>query len=300
VNILIVGATGFVGGDIALKLKREGHHVSALVRGGSRHSGSRKLQDAGIEIVEGDLTKHETLASSCHGAEIVITTATSMPTGADDGLRRVDSEGTLALIDAAGRQGTRRFVYTSYSGNIEEDCPLRTAKRDCEARLQASGMEAIVLRPSYFMEVWLSPALGFDPVNGRAQIYGSGDAKVSFISAFDVADFAVAAAVKSYQQKNIVLELGGPQPLSQLDSLLLFEQALGKKIEANHIPVDALRAQHQSVDPLQKTFGALMLGYASGDVILDAEANAQAHGVSLTSVADYAAGFHARAAAAGT
>src|SRR5208282_6367957 len=99
-------------------------------------------------------------------SETVICTATSMPAGADDGLRKVDHDGTLSLIEAAERQGVKRFVYVSYSGNSREDSPLETAKRDCENRLLNSKMQAVILRPSYFMDMWLSPALGFDPVNG--------------------------------------------------------------------------------------------------------------------------------------
>ncbi len=298
-NILVVGATGLVGGDIASKLKQKGHRVIGLVRGGDSNPKSRGLREAGVEILDGDLTKPETLPRACNGVDVVITTATSMPTGADDGLRRVDREGTLALIDAAERQGVHRFIYTSYSGNIQEDCALKSAKRDCEARVTSSSMEAAILRPSYFMEVWLSPVLGFDPAGGRARLCGTGEAKVSYISAFDVADFAVAAVAQSYPNQNVILEMGGPEPLSQLDAVLLFEQALGKEIETEHIPVEALRGQHESSDPLQKTFAALMLAYAQGDVVRDAVANAHTHGIALTSVADYAAGFHARAIAAG-
>ena len=220
-----------------------------------------------------------------------------MPSGADEGLRRVDHEGTLSLIGAATRQGVRRFVYTSYSGNIQEACALSTAKRDCETRLLSGPMEAVILRPSYFMEAWLSPALGFDPAGGAARICGSGEAKVSYISAFDVADFAVAATTKIYPQKNVVLEMGGPEPLYQLDAVFLFEQALGKEIKPDHVAVEVLRAQQQSSDPLQRTFAALMLGYANGDIVKDAASSAQAHGIRLASVAEYAAGFHARAAA---
>jgi len=297
--ILVAGSTGFVGGDVALKLKNRGHSVLALARGGGLNPKSRRLLDAGIEVLDGDFTRPDSLFAACSGVEVVVTTATSMPSGADDGLRHVDHQGTLGLIDAATRQGVRRFVYTSYSGNIQEDCALSTAKRDCETRLLCSPMEAVILRPSYFMEAWLSPALGFDPIGGAARICGSGEAKVSYISAFDVADFAVAAATKIYPQKNVVLEVGGPEPLSQLDAVFLFEQALGKEIKLDHVPVEALRAQHQSSsDPLQKTFAALMLGYANGDTVKDAAATAQAHGIRLASVADYAAGFHARVATA--
>ena len=48
---------------------------------------------------------------------------------------------------------------------------------------------------------------------------------------------------------------------------------------------------HQSSDPLQKTFGALTLAYAKGDVVKDAVAIARQHGVVLRSVAEYASGF---------
>jgi len=295
--ILIAGSTGFVGAEIALKLQQQGHEVLALARGGRFNPKAPRLLGTGIKVLEGDLTHPDTLLSACSGVGAVVTTVTSMPGGAEDGLRRVDREGSLALIDAAERQGVRRFVYTSYSGNIQEECVLTTAKRDCETRLLSSGMETIILRPSYFMEMWLSPALGFDPQKGCARICGTGEAKVSYISAHDVADFAVAATTKTYPQKNAVLEIGGPEPLSQLDAVLLFEQALGKEIKLERVPVEALREQHQSLDPLQKTFAALMLNYAQGDIVQDAVKNAAAHGLELGSVSDYASGYHARAAA---
>jgi uncharacterized protein YbjT (DUF2867 family) len=296
--ILIAGSTGFVGAEVALKLQRRGHKVLALARDGCLNPRAQRLLGAGIKVLEGDLTRPDTLLSACSGVEAVVTTATSMPGGADDGLRRVDREGSLALIDAAARQGVRRFVYTSYSGNIQEDCALTTAKRDCETCLLSSSMETIILRSSYFMEVWLSASLGFDPQSGCARICGSGEAKVSYISAFDVADFAVAATTKTYPQKNTVLEIGGPEPLSQLNAVLIFERAIGKEIKVEHVPAEALRAQHQSLDPLQKTFAALMLSYAQGDIAQDAVNHAEAHGVGLGSVSDYASSYHARAGAA--
>lgn len=54
-------------------------------------------------------------------------------------------------------------------------------------------MVCTVLQPSCFMEVWLSPALGFDPVRGAAMVCGTGQNRVSWISGRDVARFALAA-----------------------------------------------------------------------------------------------------------
>lgn len=293
---LVVGATGLVGQQIALGLRQCGHAVRSLIRGGTLHEKAASLIAAGIEIVEADLTKSETLPAACAGVETVLCTATSMPQGKDDGLRRVDHDGMLALIDCAERSGVQHFVYTSYSGNIREDSPLETAKRDCEKRLLASKMRATILRPSYFMEMWLSPALGFDPAGGRTRVYGSGEAKVSYISLHDVVAFALTVAANP-AHPSAFLEMGGPEPISQLDAVATFERLLGRKCEIERVPLAALEEQHRSTDPLQKTFAALMIGYAKGDTIPGSMETARQYGVTLHSVSDYAATFRKAASA---
>ena len=286
---LVVGATGLVGQRIALGLRRQGRAVRALVRGGRGHEKAGPLLSAGVEIVDGDLTQSETLPAACLGVETVLSTATSMPHGKDDGLHRVDHDGVLALISCAERAGVRHFVYTSYSGNIRVDSPLEIAKRACENLLLAGKMRATILRPSYFLEVWLSPALGFDPANGRARIYGSGHAEVSYISLQDVAAFAVAAAARP-PESSVVLEMGGPDPLSQRAAVEIFQLASGKKIELETVPLQTLEDQHRSAtDPLAKTFSALMIAYAQGDTIAGSVETARNYGVSLRSVSEYAA-----------
>ena len=285
--ILMVGGTGLVGRQIALALRRQNQSVRALVRGGSAHPKAGELQSDGIRIVDGDLTQPESLAIACEGVDSVVCTATTMPTGADDGLRRVDHDGVLALIDAAERAGAKKFVYTSYSGNLRRPSALETAKRDCEARLLESSMNAVVLRPTYFMEIWLGPHLGFDPANGRARIIGAGEAKISYISASNVAEFAVSALLRQTGQQAI-LEMGGPEPLSQLDVVRIFERTLGITCQLDFVPVEALQQQHLSADPLQRTFAALMLGCNDGDVIPGAAALATEYGIQLRSVQQYA------------
>ena len=293
---LVVGATGLVGQQIALGLRRRGRAVRGLVRGGARHEKAAPLLAAGIEIVDADLTKPESLPAACAGVETLLSTATSMPHGKDDGLGRVDHDGVLALIESAEHAGVQHFVYTSYSGNIREDSPLEIAKRDCEKRLLASRMRATILRPSYFMEMWLSPALGFDPVGGRARIYGPGDAKVSYISFRDVVAFALAVAANP-SHPSAILEMGGPEPLSQRGAVGIFERTLGKKIELDAVPLAALEEQHRSSDPLEKTFAALMIAYGKGDLIAGSLETARQYGVTLHSVSDYAAPFRKAASA---
>jgi uncharacterized protein YbjT (DUF2867 family) len=286
-SVLVVGGSGHVGGAITLGLAKQQRPVAAMLRGGSSHPSAAQLADIGVRVVEGDLWRHDALRSVVRGAETVVSTATAMPMAANDGIRKTDHEGTLALIEAAEAEGVRRFVYVSYSGNIQDESPLQTAKRACEQRLNASGMETVILRPSYFLEVWLSPMLGFDPANGSIRIYGSGEKAVTYIAASNVAEFALAAVSAKVDAKHSVIELGGPDNFSQIDVVRLFEQKLGRPMKLDFVPVEALQAQHQSADPLQKTFAALMLAYTKGDVIKDALQNAQRFNIRLRSVAEY-------------
>ena len=65
----------------------------------------------------------------------MITTASSMPFAYKPGendIRTTDLEGEMSLVDAAKAANVRHFVYTSFSGNIDFDFPLRNAKRAVE------------------------------------------------------------------------------------------------------------------------------------------------------------------------
>lgn len=285
---LVAGATGLVGGRIARGLRERGRPVRALVRGGASRDEANTLSSAGVEVADADLTRRDSLTSACAGVDTVVCTVTSMPQCRDDGLRRVDLEGVLSLIDAAERAGARRFVYVSYSGNITAESPLATAKRACEDRLLAGNMEFAILRPSLFMEVWLGPLVGFDPMQGRVRIFGSGEAPVSFVSGLDVASFGVALATQPEAVRHKI-EIGGPQALSQRQVVTIFERHLGRSMELETVPLAALEEQHRDAkDAVQKTFAALMLAYAQGDTIDNARESADRYGVKLQSVSDYA------------
>jgi len=287
---LVIGATGLVGSTIVRRLRESGRNVRAGIRGGAGHPKAGALVAAGVEVVDADLTKPETLAPACRGVATVITTATSMPTNANDGLKRVDLDGTLALIDAAEQSDAERFVYVSYSGGLTLDSPLHLAKRTCEERLSGSHLETVILRPSFFMEVWLGPHVGFDPENATATFPGDGTAPIRYISAFDVAELAARAATDPSPAGT--WELGGPEALAPLEVARVFERVLGKTLTVTTVPEPVVAADYAAAtDPLHKSFASLKLGYARGDAVPDAPAAAARFGVALRSVADYAATY---------
>ena len=265
--ILVVGATGMLGGEICRLLSEQGKPVRALVRSTSNPDRVARLSGLGAEIVRGDLKDRQSLAAACRGASAVISTASStISRQAGDAIESVDQRGQLDLIEAAEAAGAGYFVFVSFSG-IDLEFPLQSAKRSVESRLRQGRMKYTILQPTCFMEVWLSPALGFDPAHGTATIYGGGANKISWISFQDVARFAVAA-LDNPRASNMIFRLGGPEALSPLEVVRLAEQVAGKPIAVQHVPEEALRAQFgAATDPLQQSFAALMLYYAHGDVI---------------------------------
>jgi uncharacterized protein YbjT (DUF2867 family) len=137
------------------------------------------------------------------------------------------------------------------------------------------------------MEVWLSPALGFDHPNAKATIYGEGKNCLSWIAIKDVALFAVAS-LDNPAAENRIFELGGPEALSPLEVVNIFENRQGKKFELQFVPEDALKAQKEvAQDPLSESFAALMLGVAHGSEI-DMRSTLDIFPMQLTSVDEYA------------
>jgi uncharacterized protein YbjT (DUF2867 family) len=286
--ILVVGATGLLGGEICRRLRERGQSVRALTRHTSDTAKVQRLRGLGAEIVSGDLKDRASLDQACRGVSTVISTATTtLSRQPDDSIGGVDQDGQIQLVDAARAAGVGQFVYVSFSGNLEVDCPLRTAKRSVERHLQQSGLTYTILRPSVFMEVWLSPALGFDFIKGAAQIFGTARQPISWISLADVAEFAVGA-IGHPAARSVVIELGGPEALSPEDVVRTFEEVTGRHFDAQHVPEPALEEQWRTaVDPLQKSFAALMLGFAHGDPI-DMRRTLEVFPLRLGTVRDYA------------
>ncbi len=265
---LIVGSTGQVGRAVALHLVSMGKPVSAMVRPGADAARTQPLRDAGIPLVEGDLKDAESLRRACRDVATVVSTASAtISRGAGDSIDTVDREGQLRLVDAARDAGVRHLVYLSFSGNVRGNFPLHEAKRTVERHLMDSGVPYTIVRPSFFMEVWLSPHAGFDPMGGTVRIYGSGESPVSMISAADVARY-VAGCVDNPAARNQVIELGGPEAVTYNDVVALFERALGRSLVRQHVPEAALETQMASApEPLQRTLAGLALAVARGDAI---------------------------------
>jgi uncharacterized protein YbjT (DUF2867 family) len=284
--ILVVGATGLVGGAICQKLAERGEKVRALVRGTSSKERVEALRSAGVELRTGDLKDPQSLAAVCQGIEAVISTASStLSRQAGDSIESVDATGQLNLVDAAKAAKVSRFLFVSFRRPTGLPFPLGEAKEHLEQAIKS--LNYTIIQASFFMEVWLSPALGFDYTNATARIYGQGINAVSWVSFRDVAEMC-ALSLRHHAAERKVIEFGGPEALCPLEVVARFQQISGKSFRLEHIPEASLLSQYRAAtDSLQKSFAALMLACSRGDS-MDTASVVNTFRIKLASVNDYA------------
>ncbi len=287
---MVVGSTGLLGMEICRQLVNAGKNVKALVRSSSDPAKVKALQQLGVETREGDLKNTASIKKAIEGVGAIISTASSTLSRQEgDSIESVDNKGQVSLVQIARDGGVNQFIFISIYPMTQES-PLQRAKRKVENELLDSKMNYTILQSGYFMEVWLGPAVGFDFPNSKVTIYGEGKNKLSWISLMDVAAVAVAS-LDNEAARNSIFQLGGPEALSPLEVVRIFEKHAGSRFVIEYVPIVALQTQKTSAtDSLSESFAALMLNYAAGDNI-DMKETRKVYPFSLTSVMDYVQKF---------
>src|SRR6185295_17279584 len=104
VNVLVTGATGFVGPSIVRKLVEDGHTVRVL-----EHTPGSSAALPSQEAVPGSMTDAESLRRAVEGQDAVVHLVAIL-TGRPEEFRAVMEQGTRDLLSAAREAGVRRFV----------------------------------------------------------------------------------------------------------------------------------------------------------------------------------------------
>jgi uncharacterized protein YbjT (DUF2867 family) len=148
--ILVVGATGLVGGEVCQRLRRKGEVVRALVRPTSSPEKVDALRAAGVELCVGDLKDPQSISVACRGVDAVISTASSTLTRqTGDSIESVDAEGQLNLVSAAKAAQVGRFVFVSFRRPPGLAFPLGEAKDRVESAL--AELNYTIIQASWFM-----------------------------------------------------------------------------------------------------------------------------------------------------
>ena len=236
--ILVAGGTGVLGSALTRRLLEAGRPVTVLSRDTRRGDDLHRL---GAQLVAGDLRHIGSLRAACEGATHVITTANAFMGRDDESVASVDIQGTRNLIDVSRELGVRQFIFTSaLLPDAYRSVDYFAAKYASENYLRDSGLRWTILRPTAFMETW-GAMIGDAVVKGDAvKIFGAGRTPLNFVAVDDVATIA-AMTVDRPDALNAIVEIGGPENLTPLQVIEIFERVTGKKARRTHLPVPVMR-----------------------------------------------------------
>lgn len=218
-TILVIGATGRVGGHLVDQLVRRGASMRVLTRDPSKAS-----FPASVEIVQGDLLDVDSLRAAFTGIRtLFLLNAVS------------GDEFTQALIalNIAREAGVVRVVYLSvFDADRAVNVPHFAVKSGAERMLEAMGFSATVLRPTYFID---NEAMVRDVIIEHG-VYPMpiGSKGVAMVSTRDIAEVAAielirrdtAPAKLPIETINVV----GPDTLTGADAAAIWSEVLGRPI----------------------------------------------------------------------
>lgn len=272
--ILVAGATGLLGSQIAHQLLQTRQDVRVLVRPNASY---QTLVESRASPVLGDLKEPSSLRAALADVDTVITTATAGQRGGNDTIESVDLAGNRHLIDAAVQAGVRQFIFVSTLGaDAASPVPIFRAKGMAETHLRQSGMSYTILQPNALMDVWIPLVVGLPLQQDRPiTLIGEGKRRHSYIAIQDVAAFALAAIghPAAHQQ---TLVLGGPEAISWRDIIAAVEQALGRSLR-----VETLSPGEYILD-LPPVVSEIMAAQGTYDSPIEMQAVTKTFGVTLT------------------
>jgi uncharacterized protein YbjT (DUF2867 family) len=250
--ILIVGASGVLGGRIANLLLDAGKPVRALGRTPAK---LEALRARGAEVVQGDLRDRASLDRACAGVRQVLTTAAAFETRQ---MAQVDGQGNRNLVDAARAAGVAHFVFTSaHAARADSPVDFFRAKFAAEEYLRASGVPWTVLRPAAFMERWGETIGGAIAGKGIATILGSGENPINFVSVEDVARVAVQV-LDDPDAPGRSVPIGGPENLSMEEVARIYERVLGVTAKRKRAPLPVMRILGAVTAPVSPVLSRMM------------------------------------------
>ncbi|QKT02675.1 NAD-dependent epimerase/dehydratase family protein [Ectothiorhodospiraceae bacterium 2226] len=245
-KVLVTGGTGAIGGRVVEKLFLEhGAQVRVLARNLSRAAGVARFP---VELVKGDITDPQTVRVATEGCDYVVHCAYN-PRGEAHEQRRINLEGTRAVLEAALHQRVRRVVHASTcsvygfvapDGDLDERCERRRSGNPYgDSKIEAEelalgyaerhGLPVAVIQPTAVygpgVPVWTASML---QRMKRARMFlvegGSGLCNAVYVD--DVAEGMLLALQRPEADGEAFL-INGPEPTTWRSYFEHYERMLG-------------------------------------------------------------------------
>ncbi len=223
-KILLVGATGTLGRQIAKHAIEEGHEVRCFVRNPRKAS---FLQEWGCELTKGNLLISSDIDYALQDIEVVIDSATGRPEDSKS-IYETDWEGKLNLFNACESKNIKRVIFLSILLTDKfRNVPLMDVKYCTEKLLEKSNFDYTIFKCAAFMQGVISQFA--IPVLDSQAVWMSGSpTKIAYMNTQDMARIIVSSInnTKSYK---LSLPLVGPKAWDSDEVISLCEKYSNKK-----------------------------------------------------------------------
>lgn len=229
-KVLVYGGTGVQGSPVVEQLLDAGRSVRVVTRDAER---AQHWAARGAEVAVADLGEPETLKAANDGVARVVL---QLPLQYDFALH--EAYGRNA-VDAARAAGVELLVFNTSAHVIPDtDVHIYQVRQDVVDYLQASGLESIVLRPTFYMEILLGPWIRPGIVdNGVVAFPLPADFPMSWVSASELAAYSVAALDRP-DLAGRTFDIGGPEAVSGEEIARHFSELLETGVSYVSIPPD--------------------------------------------------------------
>ncbi|MBC7919857.1 MAG: NmrA family NAD(P)-binding protein [Ferruginibacter sp.] len=221
-TIVVVGATGNLGGKIINALLAKGAEVKAIVRIETDEKKINELENKGVKVYQIDTSNKSEISKYCMGANCVVSALA--------GLRETVVDAQKIILDAAVEANVRRFIPSDYSSDftdlVEGQNRNLDLRREFHQYLDKAPIKATTIFNGPFMDLLTTdmPLIMFK--QKRILCWGSPNQIIEFTTTYNIAEFTAEVAMDEDTPR--YLRIAGDR-LSCNDFVKLLTELTGNK-----------------------------------------------------------------------